>query len=130
MSSELHGYSHNPQAPEDGTADTHVLSYGSKDLRVIINTEKHVASTFVQNIPGRNKLSGETTELYRQAYVLMEDYATHSGRAISYRLLTENPSMKAWAQDRDKGRAIFPFSFGKWDEYMIAEAIILPKNLL
>lgn len=106
-----------------------VLTGGNKVLYIYLGDIPDV-STYVMNREGDlPKTPGLTTSLYERAYSVMKEVAALCGQPLTYTLMTENPAMKAWALDPEKGAGIFPwFNLDFEGARLRAAATITPQN--
>ncbi|OGE43874.1 hypothetical protein A3B45_02485 [Candidatus Daviesbacteria bacterium RIFCSPLOWO2_01_FULL_39_12] len=106
-----------------------VLTGGNKALYVHL-TDIPEVSTYVMNIEGDlPKTPGLTTSLYKRARLIMEEVAALYGESLTYTLITENPAMRAWALDPEKGSRIFRWEKVAFEgEKIEASATINPSK--
>jgi len=81
------------------------LSRGSKSLRLALRDG--VGRATIRNDTGRAKINGETTFLYQRSGAIFQALADRTGREITERFGSVNPTMKAWM--RDKGVGVLGF---------------------
>ena len=104
---------------------------GSKELTLEINQLTGNAATYLDTRTGEQRLSGETTTVYRAAKKIMQEEAKNSPTGgIDYTLETGFPRMRDWAAG--PGGEIF-----HWDclyrtvddpEIIRAHVVIRPKS--
>lgn len=107
------------------------LSSGNKRLTLAFdNMSDHVwADTRISSVKTQARVEGSTTSLYRKAAEMMQDIADRMKVPVFYMLSTKNRKMKKWAQDPEKGRAIFNWNNIDKGKELIARIWIKPKTV-
>lgn len=106
-----------------------IFEEGNKILFLTIDTYFGKAATRIETVNENPKIPGTTTELYKKALEAMKQTATIIQEPIEYSFTSNNPTLKAWVRDPEKGLAIF-----QWEEIseengrLTAKKIIHPDN--
>lgn len=96
---------------QDGPYISFPLEEANKLLVVLVDLDQNKVITRIDNIPFVNPFPGTTTNLYHQAFLIMQELATRYHRPLLYKFETNHPWMLKWAMDPSKGMGIFD-----WDQ--------------
>jgi hypothetical protein len=91
-------------------ADSHelLLYLGNKELALFLPENPDDGDTFqthIENVEGKARLPGATTELYNVGLLVMQAIVDQRQVPIDFDFTTDNPRMIAWA--RTRGERIF-----------------------
>jgi hypothetical protein len=94
-----------PFVTQEATKVAHIRK-GCKELTLEINPLTGTAATYLESLPDKQDMPGETTSVYCAAKKIMQDEAKNcSGGEIKYVLETGFPRMRDWTMG--PGREIF-----------------------
>ena len=85
----------------------YVIKYGNKYCMITIDLETNEAEDYLVNMEGEEKKPNQTTCIAAAGKKLMQQTADELGISINYTLKTSYKHLIAWAQDDQKGRAIY-----------------------
>lgn len=113
------------------------LFCGSKEMQLIFNPgdDQASASTVVEARWPASRVENETTELYREAKRLIQEYANTYNKSVYYRFHTVYPVMAKWALT--KGKEVFDWTFISdkdpdgpldYDDDFVAYRLFEPEN--
>lgn len=92
-----------------------LLRCGSKEMLFKLGFDQGSTLLLAKEGAKQEKISGETTELYREVKRIIEEHVQVTGRMYTYELRTEHEAMLAWA--RSAGKEVFT-----WDQEIPARA--------
>lgn len=107
-------------------SDIFTMSYGRKDLIMVVNKNTGSVITRVENMRELGAEENETTLLYLAAKKIMEQLAQRYKRSLVYTVSTSSETMNAWVQG--KGSRIFDFQpvSNIHDEFKYHYQVIIP----
>lgn len=102
---------------------------GDKRLIIFVDMIEGLALTRVERIDNVPRQEGSTTRVYKKALKIFQALATTFQTPINYNFRSDNPSMKSWALDLQKGQAIFEWDKLEMDgDFLQATKIIKPQK--